>query len=111
MKQNTLAMAADLTFKNYRKPTRRDEFLKTMQTIIPWEALCEVIEPHYSKVRQAAKPSHRPWHGADRARNRFHQTRNQFHRLRRHAIAGQACWIHFKRLLLFNMEITSNGAS
>lgn len=30
MKQQTLAMAADQTFENYRKPTRRDEFLKTM---------------------------------------------------------------------------------
>lgn len=50
MKQQTLAMAADQTFEHYRKPTRRDEFLKTMQTIVPWVALCEVIEPHYPKA-------------------------------------------------------------
>ena len=36
MKQQTLAMAADQTFENYRKPTRRDEFLKTMDAIVPW---------------------------------------------------------------------------
>ena len=45
MKQQTLAMAADQSFENYRKPTRRDEFLKTMEVIVPWSALCAVIEP------------------------------------------------------------------
>src|SRR6185436_132151 len=51
MKQKTLAMAADqgAGFETYRKPTRRDEFLQTMQAIVPWEALCAVIEPHYPK--------------------------------------------------------------
>ncbi len=38
-------MAAEPTFENYRKPTRRDEFLKTMEAIVPWTALFEVIEP------------------------------------------------------------------
>ncbi len=45
MKQQTLAVAADQTFESYRKPTRRDEFLKTMEAIVPWTALCDVIEP------------------------------------------------------------------
>jgi IS5 family transposase len=53
MKQQTLAMAADQTFEHYRKPTRRDEFLNTMQTIVPWAALCEVIEPHCPKAGNA----------------------------------------------------------
>src|SRR2546426_11460653 len=56
MKQQTLAMAADQTFENYRKPTRRDEFLKTMQAIVPWAALCEVIEPHYPKAGNGRPP-------------------------------------------------------
>jgi len=43
MKQQTLAMAADQTFEYYRKPTRRDEFLKTMEAIVPWAALCLTI--------------------------------------------------------------------
>lgn len=43
MKQQTLAMAVDQTFENYRKPTRCDEFLKTMEAIVPWTALCEVL--------------------------------------------------------------------
>jgi transposase, IS5 family len=51
MKQQTLAMAADQTagFERFRKPTRRDEFLATMNAIVPWAALCEVIQPHYPK--------------------------------------------------------------
>jgi transposase, IS5 family len=51
MKQQTLAMAADQSsdFDRYRKPTRRDEFLATMNAIVPWAQLCEVVEPHYPK--------------------------------------------------------------
>ena len=56
MKQQTLAMAADQTFEHYRKPTRRDEFLKTMEAIVPWAALCEVIEPHYPKAGNGRPP-------------------------------------------------------
>ena len=49
-------MAADQTFEHYRKPTRRDEFLKIMQTTVPWVALCEVIEPHYPKAGNGRPP-------------------------------------------------------
>jgi transposase, IS5 family len=51
MKQQTFAMAADQSagFERFRKPTRRDEFLATMNAIVPWTALCDVIEPHYPK--------------------------------------------------------------
>ena len=58
MKQQTLAMAADQSsgFENHRKPTRRDEFLKTMDAIVPWAALCEVIEPHYPKAGNGRPP-------------------------------------------------------
>jgi hypothetical protein len=56
MKQQTLAMAADQSFENYRKPTRRDEFLKTMEAIVPWAVLCAVIEPHYPKAGNGRPP-------------------------------------------------------
>lgn len=58
MKQQTLAMAADQCsgFEHYRKPTRREEFLKTMEAIVPWSALCEVIEPHYPKAGNGRPP-------------------------------------------------------
>jgi IS5 family transposase len=51
MKQQTLAMAGDLEagFERYRRPTRRDEFLATMNAIVPWAALYEVVQPHYPK--------------------------------------------------------------
>lgn len=58
MQQKTLAMAADqgAGFEQYRRPTRRDNFLKTMNDIVPWSALCEVIEPHYPKG-QGGRPT------------------------------------------------------
>lgn len=51
MKQQTLATAADQSagFERYRKLTRRDEFLATMDAIVPWPELCDVIRPHYAK--------------------------------------------------------------
>ena len=56
MKQQTLAMAADQSFEKYRKPTRRDGFLKSMDAIVPWAALCEVIDPHYPRQAMVAHP-------------------------------------------------------
>ena len=58
MKQQTLATAADQNagFERYRKPTRRDEFLATMNMIVPWSALCEVIAPHDPKGVGARPP-------------------------------------------------------
>jgi IS5 family transposase len=58
MKQQTLAMAEDhnAQYEKYRKPTRRDTFLATMQTLVPWAALCSVIEAHYPKVGNGRPP-------------------------------------------------------
>ena len=58
MKQQTLAMAADhnTQYEQYRKPTRRDLFLATMERIVPWSALCSVIEPHYPKAGSGRPP-------------------------------------------------------
>lgn len=57
MKQQTLAMAADQSgYEQYRKPTRREEFLKTMEAIVPWAALCAVIEPHYPRAGNGRPP-------------------------------------------------------
>jgi IS5 family transposase len=58
MKQQTLAMATDQNaqYEQYRKPTRRDMFLATMERIVPWEALCSVIEPHYPKAGNGRPP-------------------------------------------------------
>jgi transposase, IS5 family len=56
MEQQTLAMAEDQGFEQYRKPTRRDQFLETMNRIIPWEALCAVGEPYYPKKGHGRPP-------------------------------------------------------
>ena len=58
MKQQTLAMAADdnAQYEQYRRPTRRDTFLATMEQIVPWSALCGVIEPHYPKAGNGRPP-------------------------------------------------------
>ncbi len=58
MKQQTLAMAADQGsgFEQYRRATKRDVFLATMNDIVPWQALCEVIEPHYPKAGNGRPP-------------------------------------------------------
>ncbi|MGF6798409.1 hypothetical protein OKW48_001841 [Paraburkholderia youngii] len=58
MKQQTLAMAADqgAGFETRRKRTRRDEFLDTMNTIVPWTELCAVIEPYYPKRGNGRPP-------------------------------------------------------
>ena len=58
MKQQTLAMAADQNaeFERFRRPTRRDQFLATMEQVVPWDALCSVVEPHYPKPGNGRPP-------------------------------------------------------
>ncbi len=58
MKQTTLAMTADhgAGFEQYRRPTKRDVFLQTMNEIVPWSQLCEVIEPYYPKGEGGRPP-------------------------------------------------------
>ena len=58
MKQQTLAMAADdyAQYERYRRPTKRDVFLATMEQIVPWAALCEVVEPYYPKAGNFRPP-------------------------------------------------------
>jgi IS5 family transposase len=58
MKQQTLAVAADENagFEQYRRPTKRDVFLATMEKVVPWADLCSVIEPHYPKAGNGRPP-------------------------------------------------------
>ena len=53
MRQQTLAEEG---FERYRKPTRREQFLDEMHEIIPWDGLCDVIEPFYPKPKGAGRP-------------------------------------------------------
>ena len=58
MKQQSLAVAAEqgAGFEQYRRPTRRDVFLATMEQIVPWGDLCAVIEPYYPKPGNGRPP-------------------------------------------------------
>ena len=58
MKQQTLAMAAhhETGFEQHRRPTRRDEFLDTMNRIVPRAELCAVIESHSPKRGKGRPP-------------------------------------------------------
>ena len=37
----------DIEYASRRKKTRRERFLETMDRIVPWQRLCELIKPYY----------------------------------------------------------------
>lgn len=37
-------------YEQYRRPTKRYSLPATMERIVPWAALCEVIRPYYPKT-------------------------------------------------------------
>ena len=48
---------AEVTFEQYRKPTRRERFLEEMTRVIPWADLAGVIAPFYPKTEGAGRPA------------------------------------------------------
>ena len=59
MQQPSLSNA----FDKHSKRTRKAIFLAKMDSLIPWQALCAVIEPHYFKISKAGG---RPPRGLER---------------------------------------------
>jgi IS5 family transposase len=53
MLQQTLA---EVTVEQYRKPTRREQFLDAMNRVVPWAELVAVIEPVYPKADGPGRP-------------------------------------------------------
>ena len=53
MKQLTLATVG---FERYAKVTRRAAFLAEMERVVPWSALCALIEPFYPKPGNGRPP-------------------------------------------------------
>lgn len=51
MKQTSLTDG----FEQFRKKTRKEQFLDDMETIIPWKELCEAIEPFYPNPQGAGR--------------------------------------------------------
>jgi transposase, IS5 family len=50
----SLAMAAG--FERYARTTRRAAFLAEMERVVPWPALCAVVEPYYPKPGNGRPP-------------------------------------------------------
>ena len=53
MKQMTLSTGG---FERYGKTTRRATFLAEMDRVVPWGALCALIEPVYPKAGNGRPP-------------------------------------------------------
>ena len=43
-------------FERYTKKTKRALFLEEMEQVVPWHALCALIEPHYPKAGNGRPP-------------------------------------------------------
>jgi len=54
VKQMTLATTRG--FEKHGRATRKAEFLARMEALIPWEAFCGLIEPHYPKAGNGRPP-------------------------------------------------------
>jgi len=54
MRQITFANQA--SFEKYARPSRREQFLDTMETVVPWSELEFLIEPHYPKAGNGRQP-------------------------------------------------------
>ena|GEM_PF-2942908 len=56
MEQQVLTMAKGQSFGQYRNPKRHGHFLETMNSIVPWTALCAMARPHYLKLGKDQPP-------------------------------------------------------
>lgn len=46
----------DIEYSKRKKKTKREEFLETMEEIIPWDEWVSIIEPHYPKGKRGRPP-------------------------------------------------------
>lgn len=51
-----LTFATQPSFEKYARKSRREEFLSTMQAVLPWAALAARIAPHYPKAGKGRHP-------------------------------------------------------
>jgi transposase, IS5 family len=54
MRQMSLAQQAE--FQRFAKKSRREQFLETMDAVMPWAELLALVEPHYPKGAQGRPP-------------------------------------------------------
>jgi len=56
MKMKQMTLATGTGFELHARPTRKAEFLARMESLMPWAALCALIEPHYPKAGNGRPP-------------------------------------------------------
>jgi IS5 family transposase len=54
MRQITLANHS--SFEKYARPSRREQFLNTMETVVPWSELEALIARYYPKAGNGRQP-------------------------------------------------------
>ena len=53
MKQQTFS---DIEYSGRKRKTKREEFLDSMDQIIPWDSWVDMIRPYYYKNRRGRRP-------------------------------------------------------
>ena len=51
-----ITFACQPSFEKYARPSRREQFLQTMELVVPWSELVALIEPFYPKVGKGRQP-------------------------------------------------------
>jgi IS5 family transposase len=51
-----ITFANQASFEKYARPSRREQFLQTMEIVVPWSELESLIEPHYPKAGNGRQP-------------------------------------------------------
>jgi IS5 family transposase len=51
-----LTPASQASFEKYARKSRREQFLLTMEKVVPWLELEELIEPYYPKAGNGRQP-------------------------------------------------------
>jgi IS5 family transposase len=56
MTMRQITFANQSSFEKYSRPSRREQFLNTMETVVPWSELEALIVPHYPKAGNGRQP-------------------------------------------------------
>ena len=51
-----ITFACQPSFEKYSRPSRREQFLNTMEAVTPWSELEALIEPYYPKAGKGRRP-------------------------------------------------------
>jgi IS5 family transposase len=51
-----LTFASQPSFEKYARTSRREQFLATMEKVVPWRELEDLIEPYYPKAGNGRQP-------------------------------------------------------